>query len=103
MNAVSMSWVSITATRASRFWYSGWLASRSTFISEAGSTPSGISPRNNKSRQPGTMIGSNVGFGMKWLTRSPITAQVRLPSLTICTPRRLNFLSRWRVKASSGS
>ena len=43
----------------------GMIGQRSTFISDAGSTPSGISPRNNRSRQPGSMIGSNVGFGMK--------------------------------------
>lgn len=49
------------------------------------------------------MIGSKVGLGMKWLTRSPITAQVRLPSLSIWTPRRLNFLSGWRLNESSGS
>ena len=41
----------------------------STFISDAGSTPSGISPRNIRSRQPGTMIGSKDGLGMKRLTR----------------------------------
>ena len=70
MNTVSRFCLSRTFTRASRFWYSGWFAMRSTFISEAGSTPSGISPRNSRSRQPGSMIGSNVGFGMKWLTVS---------------------------------
>jgi hypothetical protein len=37
-------------------------------MSERGSTPSGICPRNNGSMQPGTMIGSNVGLGMKRFT-----------------------------------
>ena len=46
------------------------------------------------------MIGSNVGLGMKWLTTPPMTAKVRLPSVSICTPRRLNSLGRWRVKES---
>ena len=41
MNTVSRFCVSRTFTRASRFWYSGWFANRSTFISDAGSTPSG--------------------------------------------------------------
>ncbi len=100
MNTVSRFCLSRIFTRASRFWYSGWSANRSTFISDAGSTPSGISPRNNRSRQPGSMIGSNVGFGMKWLTTPPMTANVRLPSVSICTPRRLNSLGRWRVHES---
>ncbi len=101
MNTVSRFCLSRTFTRASRFWYSGWSARRSTFISDAGSTPSGISPRNSRSRQPGSMIGSKVGFGMKWLTTPPITAKVRLPSVSICTPRRLNSLGRCRVNESS--
>ncbi len=103
MNTVSRCWRSSTCSRASRFWYSGCSESRSTFINDAGSTPSGISPRNSRSRQPGSMIGSKVGLGMKWLTVPPNTASVRLPSCTICTPRLLNSLGRCRVKASIGS
>ena len=55
--------------------------SGSTCISVRGSTPSGIWPRNSRSRQPGTMIGSNVGFGMKRLTRRRSASSTRLPSL----------------------
>ena len=62
---------SITARRCSRPWYSGWSASGSTRNSERGSTPSGICPRNSGSRQPGSMIGSKVGLGMKVLTLPP--------------------------------
>ena len=94
---------SITARRASRPWYSGCSDSGSTCISVRGSTPSGIWPRNSGSRQPGTMIGSNVGFGTNPFTFPPIRSFTRLPSCTGRTPRSLNFGSRWRVKASSVS
>ena len=53
----------MTFRRASRSWYSG--RSGSTCMRLRGSTPSGIWPRNNGSMQPGTMMGSKVGLGMK--------------------------------------
>ena len=64
---------SITARRASRSRYSG--RSGSTFMSERGSTPSGIWPRNIRSMQPATMIGSNVGFGMKRKILPPASSE----------------------------
>jgi len=64
--------------RASRLRYSS--RSGSTFMSSAGLTPSGILPRKSASRQPGTMIGLKVGFGMKRFTRPPMSSSTRLPS-----------------------
>ena len=43
-------------------------------MSERGSTPSGICPRNSGSMQPGTMIGSKVGLGMKRFTVPPMSS-----------------------------
>ena len=58
-------------------------------ISVRGSTPSGIWPRNCTSRQPGTMTGSNVGFGMNRLSFPPMRISTCVPSCTTAHPALL--------------
>ena len=76
-------------------------------MSARGSTPSGIWPRNMRSRQPGTMIGSNVGLGMKRNSLPPTSRSVCVPCCTTCTPALAELLGRGagctrRASRSSG-
>ena len=87
MKVRSTSCSSSTAMRAARSWYSAWRGSIRT--SAFGSTPAGTCPRNMRSLQPGTITGSNVGFGMKRHISRPARRKVRLPWVTTWMLRSL--------------
>ena len=102
--APSSFWVSMRRSRASRFWYSGWSARRSSSPKSVDvSAPLGLRPLKYSSSAPGFDTGSQVGLGMNRLIRPPTSSRDFPLIWAHCMPRLANCGSMCRVKASGAS